>query len=200
MGRMRNIPQAKQLIQESPFLLKNKVNVYEKAIVLEVGIGKGGFILQAAKTYKQFSFIGIEKNATAIYKLINKIGNDDTIKNLSIINDDFANIDNWLDKNTVDMFFVNFPDPWPKKRHEKRRLFSNEFIELFRGLARPGALLQFRTDNHDLYLYVKEQLKKKWKLTNKNKALSLFNNIKTEYQQKFTSQGNKIYILSYTII
>ena len=156
--RTKYKPWAKPLLEEHPeYLLKLEDVKGKKHIYLEIGSGKGQFILSIAKENKDKFFIAVERNVTCSGFILKKLLEDQP-ENILLYDDDAFFLLNELDEGSVDTLYLNFSDPWPKKRHEKRRLTHSSFLDLYvRVLSKDGEI-RFKSDNHDLYLFTKEIL------------------------------------------
>lgn len=206
--RLRNIPGADEVIRNSEYAVKepktkkgnwasefsNKAPLY-----IEIGMGKGRFIVDNALKYPDINFIGIERYSSVLLRALQKLDELETIpSNLKFICMDAKEITEVFDKGEVDKIFLNFSDPWPKDRHAKRRLPSREFLKRFDVVLKKEGVIEFKTDNRGLFDFAVEELEPAgWKL----KALTydLHNdvemnegNIMTEYEEKFSSMGNPI--------
>lgn len=208
--RLRNIPAAYPAIEESPFCVtdgtkvKGKWNTVfpeEHPLYIEVGTGKGRFILENAKRNKDKNYLGIELYESVLYRALQQfLKEEEPVLNLRFLRADANDILDMFEKEEVDGIFLNFSDPWPKKRHAKRRLTSPNFLEKYDKILKQGGVIEFKTDNAGLFEYTKEVLEesKTWKI--KEITTDLHNdpnmnegNIMTEYEEKFSSAGNPIY-------
>lgn len=192
--RMRNPKYKDEVINNCDFLIKDKINFKNNSkIYIEIGMGKGNFILNNALNNPDINFIGIEKYASVASVAIKKIM-EYKLDNLKIIIGDVANLGEIL-KNQVEVIYLNFSDPWPKKRHEKRRLTSENFLKLYDTFFKDKCTIIMKTDNDDLFSYSKNSLKDYGYLI-EEESNDLHNtdilNIKTEYEEKFSSMGIKI--------
>ena len=169
-------------------------------VCLEIGMGKGQFILNMALNNPNVNYIGVEKYSSVASVAIKKI-NEYKPSNLKVLIGDIASIEDLLDKK-IDTIYLNFSDPWPKSRHAKRRLTSLEFLRKYDLIFKSKKVIVQKTDNESLfafsivslsnYGYVIEEL-----------SLDLHNclkndNIETEYEKKFASKGCKIFMLKAT--
>lgn len=200
--RLRNIKNKDELIEnceyliDNPFDLKNnwhKEFGNNNPIHLEIGMGKGAYLLGMAKKYPEINFVGVERYTGVLARAINKI-NKEEIKNIRVINIDAINLNEVFD-HEIDTIYLNFSDPWPKKRHAKRRLTSVDFLQVYDDIFKNDKLIIQKTDNVrlfessivslSLYGYKIEDI-----------SLDLHNtdieNVLTEYEEKFASQGVKI--------
>lgn len=200
--RLRNVKNKEEIMDNSSYLVKNyfenrgkwkSIFKNNNPIYIEIGMGKGQFIINNAINNPNINFIGIEKYDSVIAKGLQKI--PEGINNLLVIRADALDIDKIFDKE-IDMIYLNFSDPWPKKRHHLRRLSSKIFLEKYENIFVNNKTIEMRTDNSDLfayslvsfssYGYVFEEVD--LDLHKNNKPL-----ITTEYEDKFSSKGMPIY-------
>ena len=158
--RQRNVKNKKSIIENSDYIVLNPLefkgtwkNLFnnDNPIYIEIGMGKGKFILENALNYPNINFIGIEKFDSIIALAIKKI-NDYNINNLKLIRMDASDINNVFYKE-IDKLFLNFSDPWPKSRHEKRRLTSKYFLNKYDDIFRNKKVIEMKTDNRKLFEY-----------------------------------------------
>lgn len=128
--------------------VKNGLNT--KNIFLELGAGRGSFTITLAKQNPEAIIVALEKNKSFAYILAQSVL-DHGIENIIVINDDVINLENWVMHNTISKIFLNFSDPWPKKRHHKRRLTYPNFLRLYNDLLKEKGIVQFRTDHLELF-------------------------------------------------
>lgn len=205
--RLRNLKNRENIINECEFLIKNPENYRgdfkslfsnNNPIHLEVGMGKGTFIYNMAKTFPEINFIGVEKYENVLARAISKI--EECPSNLKIINYDAINLDKIFDKE-IDTLYLNFSDPWPKKRHERRRLTSIDFLKIYDKIFKSEKKIIQKTDNIDLFAYSLKSLNN-YGYIFEEVCLDLHNrdifNIKTEYEEKFSNLGFKINYLKAT--
>ncbi len=204
MGRLRTNPEAINLIKKyKNFLDKSESKRYFKNnndLYIEIGMGKGQFIMNNAIKYPSINFIGVEKYPTVILKAFKKFDNLETkLENLKVISDDAINLLNWFNKHSIKKIYLNFSDPWPKKRHANKRLTSHEFMKIYKFLLTSNGIIEFKTDNEGLYQYTLEEWtnSKSFKIIeNTNDLYSnqelMKKNIPTEYETKFHNSGIKI--------
>lgn len=173
-------------------LLKDFIN--HQPLYLEIGTGKGDFILNMAKNNPDAHFIGIEKSITCLAITAKKIVNED-IKNVLLIADDVSKVFAYLPQASVDKLFLNFSDPWPKKRHEKRRLTYKTFLDEYKKILKGNGEIIMKTDNIDLFNYSIESF------TSNGFILGQVNfdydgldsnDVMTEYERFFRDEGTKI--------
>ena len=117
-----------------------------KPIQLEIGMGKGKFLMQLAEKNPQIHYIGIEKYSSVLVRALEKM-EENPLENLHFIRMDAENIVNVFEKGEVDQIYLNFSDPWPKDRHAKRRLTSRQFLERYHNILKEEGRVIFKTDN-----------------------------------------------------
>lgn len=162
---------------------------------VELGTGKGDFISQLAQKNPDINYIGIEMQQDVLYSAAKKIAALE-LKNVRLLVFDINNIDKIFAPHEVDRFYINFCDPWPKKRHAKRRLTHVGFLEKYRKLLKKGGELHFKTDNRPLFDFSLEQFAEA-RLAARDVSFDLHaenrpDNIMTEYERKFSGFGEKI--------
>lgn len=196
--RLKHIKNADIIISKSEYIVNNPTDYKGKwntlfnnknKIEIEIGTGKGNFIINKALENKNINYIGIEKYDSPLVSAVKKLDQLD-INNLKLICFDAINIDEIFD-HEIDKIYLNFSDPWPKKRHAKRRLTSKVFLNKYENLFKNEKHIQMKTDNDDLYIYSLESFKENGyeiKETNTN----YFDSITTEYEDKFISIGKNI--------
>ena len=200
--RIRNIKNADELIYESPYLIKNpyiyigeyKTKVFKNnnPIHLEIGMGKGNFIIDMAKNNPDINFIGVEKYSSITLRALRKL-KDINLPNLKIINIDALELSKVF-KKEISTIYLNFSDPWPKKRHHKRRLTSEIFLRIYDDICLENIIIQ-KTDNIGLFESSIVSLSTYgYKIV--DISLDLWSTEKvtseTEYENKFRKQGIKI--------
>jgi tRNA (guanine-N7-)-methyltransferase len=167
-------------------------------IHVELGTGKGKFITTLAKLFNDINFIGVEKVPDILYTAVQK-GSTLEVSNLAFLMFDVFQLSEVFGPGEVDRFYLNFSDPWPKKRHAKRRLTNPLLLDSYRKILKPGGEIHLKTDNEQFFEYSLNQFALQgWQL--QNICLDLAKrgpefNIATEYEEKFRSQGLKIYRL-----
>lgn len=197
--RIRNVKNKEEILDNCSFLLNNPKEYKGKfkelfnndnPIYVEIGMGKGQFIYQNAKKYKDINFIGIERFDSIMAKAILKM---EKLDNLILIKYDANLIDDLFD-HEIDKIYLNFSDPWPKNRHENRRLTSKLFLEKYKNIFKDKERIEVRTDNRDFFLYSVESLGDMGYLLNdvsfNYQSPDL---IMTEYESKFRGKGANIY-------
>ncbi|WP_338961228.1 MULTISPECIES: tRNA (guanosine(46)-N7)-methyltransferase TrmB [unclassified Spiroplasma] len=209
--RVRNKPWAKEFILthnnlciNDPYNYKGKWNkkIFQNKnpINIEIGSGKGNFIINLAKQNSNQNYIAIEKNISIVTILLKKLI-ENKLCNLKIIIEDAINLKDFFANNEINKIYLNFSDPWPKKRHFKRRLTYQKFLEIYKKILIKNGQLHFKTDNNNLFNYsLLEFEKNKWNLLEYTINLHQDNNIikndeafiKTEYEEKFIKQNKNI--------
>ena len=164
---------------------------------LEIGSGKGQFLLDMALKYPEITFIGVERNVTCCGFTVKKLVENE-IKNAKLVFADAGQITPSINSGSVDGIFLNFSDPWPKKRHYKRRLTSESFLSEYYRILKKGAKLIFKTDNYDLFTYSLEIISvSSFKLVEANYSYDGKDEFDamTEYEKSFREEGQPIYRL-----
>lgn len=205
--RLRNITGSRDIIAESPLVIHEPEKVKGKwselfgnnfPIRIEVGMGKGRFICELARNNPDINYIGIEKYSSVLLRALQKM-EEEPLPNLLFIRMDAESIAEIFDKEEVDRIYLNFSDPWPKDRHAKRRLPSREFLARYDRFLKKDGVLEFKTDNKELFDFALEELDPAgWKAVRVTYDLHhdiemMEGNVMTEYEEKFSSKGNPIY-------
>lgn len=166
---------------------------------VEVGMGKGQFIIGMAKAHSEINFIGLEIESTvAAIALKNAL--PEQLPNLTLVRGDGAGLDTYFEDGSIDRLYLNFSDPWPKTRHEKRRLTYKTFLANYQQVVKPGGGLEFKTDNQGLFEYSLTSLNNFGMIfdgvwLNLHESPENEGNVETEYEQRFASLGQPIYKL-----
>lgn len=206
--RLRNIPIAKDVIAESDCVIKDckerkgnwkEIFGNDHPLRIEVGMGKGQFIIQMAQQNPDVNYIGIERYDSVLLRAIQKLERtEEKPENLRFLCIDAKELPEVFGKGEIDRIYLNFSDPWPKDRHAKRRLTSREFLKRYEEIIEPGRYVEFKTDNVGLFDFSLEEIKEAdWVLEastydlHHNEEMNR-ENVMTEYEEKFSSQGNKI--------
>ena len=202
--RLKKVKNALERIKQSTYYVdapeQNKnswKNIFENnnPIHIEIGMGKGDFIIGMAKQNKDINYIGIEMYDSVMVKAIEKLKEEGNLTNLRLILLDASKINDVFEKE-ISRIYLNFSDPWPKKKHAKRRLTSSVFLEKYETIFIKNKEIFQKTDNNDLFLFSMESLiEAGYKLQNVTRDLhstNVENNVMTEYEKKFSSQGVKI--------
>ena len=200
--RLRNVKNKDNIMATGRYYIDNPMdykgiwnNVFSNnnPIYIEIGMGKGDFIVENAKNNPDINYIGIEKYDSVIVRTIQK-SNELELDNLKLIRLDAIFLDKVFDKE-VDLIYLNFSDPWPKDRHEKRRLTSYNFLSIYDKIFKDRARIEMKTDNIDLFNYSLGSLENYGYdicyVTNDLHKENVYN-VMTEYEKKFSSLGVKI--------
>ena len=202
--RLRNIKNKEEIIENSKYIVLNpkdykgkwsKVFNNDNPIYIEIGMGMGKFIVENAKANKNINYIGIEKQDNVLARSLPNI--PEGLDNLRVIRLNALEIDEVFSKE-VDLLYLNFSDPWPKVRHNTRRLTSNIFLEKYDKIFKDKKIIEQRTDNENLFIYSIEMLSLYgYALSEVSFDLNTMipERITTEYEDKFMKKGNKIYHL-----
>ena len=201
--RLRNNPKAQDILNDSSLTIKNKLDNYfenNNPIHLEIGVGKGDFIVGMAKKYPDINFVGVEKFGSVLIKALAKIENE-KLTNVLLMEEDATNLLDYFNENTFECIYINFSDPWPKKRHYKRRLTYQSFLELYEKLLKKDGFVKQKTDNKTLF---------ESSLFSFNEYGTIFDfvsvdlhnseqakdNVMSEYERKFSSMAQPIYAIN----
>lgn len=196
--RLKHIKGSETIVNNSDVVIHEPENYKGKwksvfknnnKIHLEVGMGKGQFIIKKAQENPDINFIGFEKYPSVLLSAIELIEKEN-ISNLRIVCADAINIDKIFYKD-ISKMYLNFSDPWPKKRHSKRRLTSPQFLDKYEKIFKRFKIIEQKTDNDDLFFYSLESFKNKGYHVLK-KSINYFDSIRTEYEDKFISKGKNI--------
>lgn len=164
--RLRNVAGSREVIARSPFVVQNpeeRKNHWKDLfgnshpIRIEIGMGKGRFIMDMARLHPEINYIGIEKYSSVLIRGIQKMEKEE-LPNLYFIRMDAEEITDVFGEGEVDKIYLNFSDPWPKDRHAKRRLPSREFLNRYRVILSGEGNMEFKTDNQALFSFALEEL------------------------------------------
>ena len=205
--RLRNVAGSREVISESRFVIQNpkeRKNRWNELfgnsnpIHIEIGMGKGRFIMDMARLHPEINYVGIEKYSSVLIRGIQKMEIEE-FPNLYFIRMDAEEIMEVFGQEEVEKIYLNFSDPWPKDRHAKRRLPSREFLNRYNEILSKEGNLEFKTDNKELFTFALEQLEAAgWHLDQvtydlHNDEVMMEGNVMTEYEERFSSMGNPIY-------
>ena len=209
--RLRNIPGAQDAILESPYVVQEpqtkrghwgEVFVKKQPLHIEVGMGKGRFLMDLARLHPDINYIGIEMYDSVLLRALQKREeleeNGEVYSNLFFMRVDARLLPEIFEKGEVDKIYLNFSDPWPKARHARRRLTSVNYLNRYAPLLAEGGQLEFKTDNEALFDFSLESVEEAgWKLLGYTFDLHhneemVQGNVMTEYEEKFSSMGNPI--------
>lgn len=209
--RLRNIPHADSVVQNHGAVImeaERQKGCWRQTfgnirpIHIEIGMGKGRFLLQMAAAHPDINYIGMERYSSVLLRALEKYDTEEfhELENVRFLCMDAGELDNIFAPGEVDRIYLNFSDPWPKARHARRRLTSSVFLEKYGHVLIPGGGLEFKTDNQDLFEFSMEQVEKAegWTLEMYTRDLhhdAAMNagNIMTEYEEKFSAKGNPIF-------
>ncbi|WP_066311083.1 tRNA (guanosine(46)-N7)-methyltransferase TrmB [Bacillus sp. FJAT-29814] len=204
--RLRNKPWAKDKIEQNPqYVVQNPEQYRGKwhevfgnnnPIHIEVGTGKGNFITEMAKAHPEINYFGVELYDSVIVSALDRLI-EANLPNLRLLHINAADLAKYFGKSDISRVYLNFSDPWPKTRHEKRRLTYKDFLKLYEDIMVDGGEIHFKTDNQGLFEYSLMSFSE-YGLLLKFISLDLHKsgfegNIMTEYEQKFSEKGNRIY-------
>ena len=203
--RLRNVTGSKDMIAQSQYVIHepqehkgkwSEVFGNDRPIHIEIGMGKGKFIMGMAQAHPDINYIGIEKYSTVLLRAIQKM-EENELPNVVFIRMDAEDICEVFDKEEIDKIYLNFSDPWPKDRHAKRRLTSKEYWARYDRILCPEGRVIFKTDNRPLFDFSLEQVEVAgWQLDNYTFDLHhseyVEGNVMTEYEERFTAKGNPI--------
>ena len=207
--RLRNIPGSREMIAENLWCIQepekkkglwHTVFGNNNPIHIEIGMGKGQFLMTLAEQNPQINYIGIEKYSSVLLRGLQKM-EEHPLENVKFIRMDAENIIDVFEQDEVDRIYLNFSDPWPKDRHAKRRLTSKEFFARYDCFLKKQGQVEFKTDNIDLFDFSLEQVElANWNLIAVTRDLhhdTSMNegNIMTEYEERFSAKGNPIHKL-----
>ena len=211
MARLRNIKGARDTIKNSSFCIDadetykgrwHEIFHNNNPIYIEIGMGKGKFLMKMADLYPNINFIGIEMYSSVLVRAIQKAEEKEKdgvfVSNFKFIRMNAEELDKIFEKGEVSRIYLNFSDPWPKERHAGRRLTSDKFLSTYYKIMDDGTMVEFKTDNEALFDFSVECAKNsKWELSYITKDLysdvnEMKDNVPTEYEEKFTAKGNKI--------
>lgn len=205
--RLRNIPEARDVIAATELVIKEAEKYRghwqdfwenDKPLHIEVGMGKGQFMMGMAAAHPEINYIGIEMYSSVLLRAIQKLEKD-PLPNLRFLQIDAKDIEEYFEEGEVDKLYLNFSDPWPKDRHAKRRLPSRQFLARFGHIIKKDSVIEFKTDNRGLFDFAVEEaepagweiLEITYDLHHDEKMNA--GNIMTEYEEKFSAKGNPIY-------
>jgi tRNA (guanine-N7-)-methyltransferase len=198
--RLRNNPNAKAILAQSKYMIKEKQDNYfnnNKPLHLEVGSGKGAFLVGMAQKYPDINFIGVEKFKSVLLKAIKK-AEAAQLENLLFLEADATNLAGYFKPNSVECLYLNFSDPWPKPRHYKRRLSYQDFLNIYQTIMQKDGYLKQKTDNRSLFessllSYNDYGMKLEMVNLDLHQSEHAKENVQSEYETKFASEGQVIY-------
>ena len=196
--RVRNRKGATELLEANPqYVVLNPEDAKGKwHEIFGVGSGKGAFITGMAKANPEINYIGIDIQKSVLSYALDKVLEAD-VPNIKLLWVDGDSLTNYFEDGEIDQLYLNFSDPWPKKRHEKRRLTYKTFLDTFKQILPEHGEIHFKTDNRGLFEYSLVSFSQ-YGMTLKGVWLDLHasdfeGNVMTEYEKKFSSKGQVIY-------
>ncbi|EGL83530.1 tRNA (guanine-N(7)-)-methyltransferase [Caldalkalibacillus thermarum TA2.A1] len=208
--RMRRKPWAEEEIKNNPHLVVPRPHEWRgkwhqffnntNPIHIEIGTGKGQFIIEMAKTHPHINFIGLELNSSVLGVALRKLiaaRQETELDNCCLIRENATQLTDLFAPGEVERIYLNFSDPWPKRRHAKRRLTYHTFLDLYSEILAENGEIHLKTDNEKFFEFSLNSLSD-YGFRLKNITFDLHNsdfegNIMTEYEEKFAAQGMKIY-------
>jgi len=204
--RLRNVKGSRETIAANDWVVKDlpaykgrwAESIFNNTnpIHIEIGMGKGQFIMELARLNPDINYIGIEKYSSVLVRALEKM-EESTLTNIRFIRMEAEEIQDVFAPGEIDQIYLNFSDPWPKDRHAKRRLTSKEFLARYGNIIKKESKIIFKTDNRPLFDFSLEQVEEAgWKLL--NHTFDLHNseyvegNIMTEYETRFVKEGKPI--------
>ena len=204
--RLRNIPEAAGYLAASPYVVHNpkeqkgkwrELFGNENPLHVEIGTGKGRFIVEMAALHPEINYVGLEKYSSVLYKAAKKQAAA-ALPNLYLVCWEAELLGDIFEKHEIDRIYLNFSDPWPKKSQAQRRLPSRQFLRLYNQLLAPGGTIEFKTDNRALFDFAVDEVEaggfKILQITYDLHSDPVMNegNIMTEYEEKFSARGQNI--------
>ena len=211
--RLRNVPGSREILEADRYVIGQEEQQKALAghwrelfgndhpVYIEVGMGKGRFIMEHAANHPEINYIGIEKFSNVLVRAVQKRSSYEG-DNVYFLRMDAENLCDVFGEGECSRIYLNFSDPWPKARHDKRRLTHHRFLQIYSDLLPAGGLIEFKTDNMDLFDFSIEEIEAfpDFDLIKITRDLHLDDdmnpgNVMTEYEAKFSAQGNPIYKL-----
>ena len=203
--RLRHIKGCEEFVKNHRLTIsepEGKKGSWTHPLHVEIGMGKGRFIREMAKLNPDIYYLGIERYESVIQKAIERKERDEEAgiesSNINFICMDAEKLSDVFAPGEIDKIYLNFSDPWPKARHEHRRLTSPRFMKIYDSVLAEDGTVEFKTDNESLFDYSLESIPASgWQLTYVTRDLHSEDipNVMTEYEEKFSSKGNAIYKL-----
>ena len=203
--RMRYKPWAEDYLKKEPNIVDidgshaGRISEWfdnDQPIYIEVGSGMGQFITTLAAKHPEINFISMEREKSVMIKVLDKVI-EQGLTNLKLICNDAIELNDYFKDGEVSRLYLNFSDPWPKKRHTKRRLTYQTYLALYKQVLKDDGEIHFKTDNRGLFAYSLESMSQFGMYFTKIN-LNLHEeddeeNIETEYERKFSDKGSRIY-------
>ena len=201
--RLRNNPHANEILANSSLVIQNKKDTYfnnKNQVHIEIGTGKGDFIIGMAKKYPDINFIGVEKFGSVLIKALAKL-EQENINNVLLLQEDANNLLEYFNPNSFNVIYLNFSDPWPKSRHYKRRLTYQSFLNIYRELLCNNGLVKQKTDNKILFessiiSFNEYGSKIEMISVDLHNSVHVKENVMSEYERKFSQMNNPIYAIN----
>jgi len=207
--RLKHVKGAEDRIADSPYVLDDEegragtwheIFGNDNPIYLELGMGKGKFLMENAVLLPDINYIGVEKYPSVLLRAIEKRESESycNLTNIQFLCINAEHLGKIFEKDEISRIYLNFSDPWPKERHAKRRLTSRRYFKRYEEILKENGLVEFKTDNPELFTFSLEEVEASgWELI--ASTIDLHNdpvlnegNIMTEYEQKFSEQGHAI--------
>ncbi|AYN65574.1 tRNA (guanosine(46)-N7)-methyltransferase TrmB [Metamycoplasma hominis] len=199
--RLRFNKNAETSLMASPMTFKDFPIDNKKNTILEIGMGRGTMLTKLALMHPDIEYIGLEKYSTPAYSALKK-AIDLNLENFHIIIGDAINLSTYF-KNKIKTIWLTFSDPWPKKRHYKRRLVYRDFLKIYQNILDKDGVVYFKTDNDMLYQFAIDELKEiNAKIIYQTPDLHHCNfeieNVFTDYEEKFNKLNKNINFIAFT--
>ncbi len=203
--RLRHIAGAEQQVAESVYAVSDPqakrgrwTEVYgsDHPIHVEIGMGKGKFLMELARRNPRVNYLGVERYSSVLLKAVQK-QEEERLPNVRFLCGDALELADILSPGEAARIYLNFSDPWPKERHAKRRLTSPRFLAVYDRILTPDGVIEFKTDNRPLFEYSLESISAAgWEIIHSTFDLhhSAYaeGNVMTEYEEKFAAEGKPI--------
>ncbi|MCR5521155.1 MAG: tRNA (guanosine(46)-N7)-methyltransferase TrmB [Lachnospiraceae bacterium] len=203
--RLKFVPRAAEVIEKSKYAVKeperfkgNWAGFFgnNNPLHVELGMGKGRFVMDMARQNPDINYIGIERQESVLLRAVEKM-EEAPLPNVALVLYEGDNIEEMLGEHEIDRIYLNFSDPWPKERHAKRRLTSNRFFPRYDHVLKKDGTIEQKTDNKELFAYsLDSAVACGWKVLFQTEDLHgspyAEGNVMTEYEERFSANGNKI--------
>lgn len=205
--RLRNVPGSRDVLAASPYVVHEFLehrgrwaqDIFENSrpVHMEIGTGKGRFLTELARRNPEVNYLGVEQFASVLVRALARL-EEEPLPNIRFLCLDAEDLPAYMAEGEIGRLYLNFSDPWPKERHAKRRLTSARFLSAYEKFLAPGGVLEFKTDNKDLFAWSLETIPAQgWRLLAVTHDLHrdpVLNegNIMTEYEEKFSALGEPI--------
>lgn len=203
--RLRHIKGSEEEIAESPYVVQNPQEWKGRwdglfgnrnPIRIEIGMGKGKFLMELASAHPEINYVGIERYSSVLLRALQKRAELE-LSNIYFMRLDALELSDVYAPEEVDRIYLNFSDPWPKDRHAKRRLTSDRFLAVYDKILKRDGIVEFKTDNQDLFRYSLDAIPEAgWKVEqytfDLHRSDMCEGNVMTEYETKFSAEGKPI--------